>query len=103
MADPIQEVQPDAPLASQPAQIAAGPTVESQPARTAPAVRKAATTEMPPVRRVNATQGEPSADPFARFDVGARALAYDQERPSQRGFVYRSAPPPGRGLFGTLY
>jgi hypothetical protein len=53
------------------------------------------------VRRINATQLEPSADPFARFDVGTRALSYDEQRPSERGFAYRSAP--SRGLFGTLY
>ena len=52
---------------------------------------------------MNATPVERAADPFARFDVGTRALGYDQERPGERGFVYRSAPPPSRGLFGTLY
>jgi hypothetical protein len=94
--------QPDQP-ASAPAQVATGPAAESQPGRLA-TVRKAtsvAHTDMPPVRRVNATQVDPPADPFARFDTGTRALAYDEQRPSERGIAYRSAPP--RGLFGTLY
>jgi hypothetical protein len=85
---PAQVTQPVSP------QIAAGPA----------APRKATTiahTETPTVRRVNATQGEPSADPFAQFEVGTRALSYDAQRPSERGVAYRSAP--SRGLFGTLY
>jgi hypothetical protein len=93
---PAQAAQPVS------AQIAAGPTGENQSVRTAP--RKATTiahTETPTVRRVNATQVEPSADPFARFDVGTRALSYDEQRPRERGLAYRSAP--SRGLFGTLY
>src|SRR5262249_53819979 len=87
--------------AAPPAQIAAGPSAEPQQNRTAPAVRKATTiahTDMPPVRRVNATQ---VSNPFAQFDVGTRALAYDEQRPRERGFAYRSAP--SHGLFGTLY
>ena len=101
-----QTAQPAAQPASPPAQIAAGPNAETQQARTATPVRKPSTvsqTDTPPVRRVNAPQVDPAADPFARFDVGTRALAYDAQRPSERGFVYRSAPPPSRGLFGTLY
>jgi hypothetical protein len=93
---PAQVVQPAS------AQIAAGPAGENQYGRTAP--RKATTiahTEAPTLRRVNATQVEPSADPFTRFNVGTRALSYDEQRPSERGFAYRSAP--SRGLFGTLY
>jgi len=94
---PAQLLQPAS------AQVAVGPTVENQNARTAP--RKAATTtaqtETLIVRRINATQAEPYADPFVRFNVGTRALSYDEQRPSERGFVYRSAP--SRGLFGTLY
>jgi len=88
-----QATQQAAQPASLPAQIAAGPTAESQPARTA--TRKV--NEVPNLRRVNATQ----VDPFARFDTGTRALAYDEQRPRERGFVFRSAP--SRGLFGTLY
>jgi hypothetical protein len=57
---------------------------------------------MPTVRRVNATQVDPPANPLARFDTGSRALAYDEQRPRDRGVAaYRSAP--SRGLFGTLY
>jgi len=88
-----QATQQAAQPASLPAQIAAGPTAESQPARTA--TRKV--NEVPNLRRVNA----PQVDPFARFDTGSRALAYDEQRPRERGFVFRSAP--SRGLFGTLY
>jgi hypothetical protein len=90
--------------ASPPAQIASAPTVDSQSVRTATSVRKATTvarTEMPGLRRVNATQVDPPAGPFARFDTGTRALSYDEQRPSERGVAYRSAP--SRGLFGTLY
>jgi hypothetical protein len=101
-----QGAQQGAPPASPLAQIATGPTAEPQQGRTATAARKAAPiapADMPSVRRVNAAPVEPAVDPFARFDTGTRALAYDQERPGARGFVYRSAPPPSRGLFGTLY
>jgi hypothetical protein len=51
---------------------------------------------------VSATRIEGPGDPFARFDVGTRALAYDAQRPSERGVAdVRRAPP--KGLFGTLY
>ena len=101
-----QATQPAASPASPQVEIATGATAEPQQARTATAARKTAPiapADMPPVRRVNVTPVEPAADPFARFDTPTRALGYDQERPSERGFVYRSAPPPSRGLFGTLY
>jgi hypothetical protein len=97
--------QPAVQPANPPAQVAAGPAADSQPARTATAPRKATTiahTETSTVRRINAASGDPSANPFARFETGSRALAYDEQRPHDRGFVYRSAPPT-RGLFGTLY
>lgn len=89
-----QATQPGGP----PTQVAATPTAE--PARTATAARKptaVAHTDMPTVRRINATPADAQSNPFARFETGnSRALAYDEQRP------YRSAPPP-RSLFGTLY
>jgi len=93
--------------AVQPAQpapvVATAPSAESQSGRVASTVRKPSTlarTETPIVHPVSATR-EQSADPFARFDSGSRALAYDERR--ERSFPqYRPAPPP-RGLFGTLY
>jgi hypothetical protein len=100
-----QATQPAAQPASPSTQIAAGPIGDSQYGRTA-TVRKPTTTvahtEMPTVRRINAAPADSPADPFARFDVGSRALAYDEQRPRDRGVAaYRSAP--SRGLFGTLY
>jgi hypothetical protein len=95
-----QATQPGGP----PTQVAATPTAE--PARTATAARKptaVARTDMPTVRRINATPADAQSNPFARFETGnSRALAYDEQRPSERGIAYRSAPPP-RSLFGTLY
>jgi hypothetical protein len=96
-----QATQPATQPASPPAQIATAPTVDNQSVRTATSVRKTTTVETPTIRRVNTTQVEPSADPFARFDTGTRALSYDEQRPSTRGIGYRSTP--SRGLFGTLY
>ena len=90
--------------ANPPAQVATVPTAENQNGRTATAVRKTTTvahTEMPTVRRMSATQADQPANPLARFDVGSRALAYDEQRPSERGLALRSAP--SRRLFGTLY
>ncbi len=102
-----QATQPAAHPANLPAQVAInGPSAESQPGRTATPARKASTvarTEMPIVQRVSATRSEPSADPFARFDAGSRALAYDEQRPSTRGGIAYRPAPPSRGLFGTLY
>jgi hypothetical protein len=94
--------------ATQPAspatEVVAAPTAENQPGRATAGARKASTlahTETPTVRRISATQVDPPANPLARFDTPSRALAYDEQRPSERGFVHRSAP--SRGLFGTLY
>lgn len=97
-----QAGQPESP----PTQLAATvPSADTKPSRPAATVRKATTvahTEMPEIRRVSATRIDGPADPFARFDVGTRALAYDEQRPSERGVaeIRRTSP---RGLFGTLY
>ena len=91
-----QGTQPAAP------QVATPAPGESPSSRTAATVRKPNTvahTDMLEIRRVSATP----ANPLARFDVGTRALAYDEQRASERGLTdVRRAPPP-RGLFGTLY
>jgi hypothetical protein len=81
------------------------PSVDTKPSRPAATVRKATTvahTETPEIRRVSATRIDGPADPFARFDVGTRALAYDEQRRSERGIAEIRRTPP-RGLFGTLY
>lgn len=87
------------------AQVATtGPATDTKQIRPAATVRKATTvahTETPDIRRVSATRIDGPADPFARFDVGTRALAYDEQRASERGVAeIRRAP---RGLSGTLY
>ena len=101
-----QAAQPAAQPASPPAQVATTvPSADTKPSRPAATVRKATTvahTETPEIRRVSATRVDGPADPFARFDVGTRALAYDEQRPSERGFAEIRRTPP-RGLFGTLY
>jgi hypothetical protein len=85
-----QATAPTAQPASAPAQvIAAEPATETKSSRTAGPVRKAPTVA-------------PTANPLARFDVGTRALAYDEQRPSERGLADIRRTPP-RGLFGTLY
>jgi hypothetical protein len=94
--------QPESP----PTQLATTvPSADTKPSRPAATVRKATTvarTEMPEIRRVSATRIDGPADPFARFDVGTRALAYDEQRPSERGVAEIRRTPP-RDLFGTLY
>ena len=87
--------------ASEPAQaVAAAPEAGTKPSRTGATVHQPTTiarTETAEIRRVSATP----ANPLARFDVGTRALAYDEQRPNERGFAeIRRAP---KGLFGTLY
>src|SRR5690242_627482 len=62
--------------ASPPTQVVTAPTIESHSGRTA-TIRKPATA----VAR--------TANPFARFEAGTRALAYDEQRPRERGFVFR--------------
>jgi hypothetical protein len=98
--------QPEAQPASPPAQVATTePSVDTKPSRPMAPVRKATTvahTETPEIRRVSATRIDGPADPFARFDVGTRALAYDEQRRSERGVAEIRRTPP-RGLFGTLY
>ena len=93
-----QATPPTAQPASPPAQlIAVAPAAETKSSRTAGPVRKATTvapTETPDIRRVT--------NPLIRFDVGTRALAYDEQRPSERG-VAETRRAPSRGLFGTLY
>jgi len=89
--------------AAQPATPQVGTTApaESPSSRTAATARKPNTvahTDMPEIRRVSVTP----ANPLARFDVGTRALAYDEQRPGERGFTDIRRTPP-RGLFGTLY
>ena len=84
---------------SPPAQVAATtPAADAKPARPVAAVRKpttAAHTDAP-------ARIEGPGNPFARFDVGTRALAYDSQRPSERGVADVRRTPP-KGLFGTLY
>jgi hypothetical protein len=101
-----QAGQPEAQPASPPAQVASTLTSpDTKATRPAAPVRKVTTvahTETPEIRRVSATRIDGPADPFARFDVGTRALAYDEQRPGERGFAENRRTPP-RGLFGTLY
>jgi hypothetical protein len=101
-----QAGQPAAQPASPPTQLATtAPKADPKPSRPAATVRKATTvahTETPEIRRVSATRIDGPADPFARFDVGTRALAYDEQRPGERG-VAEIRRTPSRGLFGTLY
>jgi hypothetical protein len=101
-----QAGQPEAQPATLPAQVATTvPSVDTKPSRPVAAVRKATTvahTETPEIRRVSATRVDGPADPFARFDVGTRALAFDEQRPRERGLAEIRRTPP-KGLFGTLY
>ncbi len=101
-----QAGQPEAQPASPPAQVASTlASPDTKATRPAAPVRKATTvarTETPEIRRVSATRIDGPADPFARFDVGTRALAYDEQRSSERGVAEIRRTPP-RGLFGTLY
>jgi len=98
-----QMTQPAVQSPSAPAQVAtSGPAADNQSGRIA--VRKPPTvapaiahTETPDIRRISVTP-----DPFAPFSTPHRALAYDEQRPSERGVVeYRRAP--NRSFFGTLY
>ena len=85
---------------------AGGPAVESQSGRSATVVRKANTVARndaaPSPRRVSTAPIDVPVDPFARFNVGNRALAYDEERSDKRGFVAYRGNPSGN-LFGNLY
>jgi hypothetical protein len=91
---------------SQPAQVATTvPSTDTKLSRPAATARKATTiahTETPEIHRVSATRIDGPGDPFARFDVGTRALAYDEQRPRERG-IAETRRAPSRGLFGTLY
>jgi len=92
--------QPAAP----PAQVATTtPAADPKAARPAATVRKATTvahTDTPEIRPAARIEGP--GNPFARFDVGTRALAYDSQRSSERGVADVRRTPP-KGLFGTLY
>lgn len=92
--------------ADPPAQVATtAPSAQTKPSRPGATVRNAPTVvyaETPEIRRASATRAEPPADPFARFNVGTPAMAYDEKRSSERGFAdIRRAP--ARGFFGMLY
>ena len=95
--------QPTTQPATPPAQVAA---TDTKPAQPAAGVRKPTTvahTDSPEIRRVSATRIEGPGDPFARFNVGPRALSYDAQRSSEHGFADNRRTPPPKGLFGTLY
>jgi hypothetical protein len=96
--------QPVAQPATPPAQVATTtPAADPKAARTAATVRKATTvahTDTPEIRPAARIEGP--GNPFARFDVGTRALAYDSQRSSERGVADVRRTPP-KGLFGTLY
>jgi len=100
-----QAGQPTAQPENPSAQIASTVPSDTKANRPAVTVRKPAAvahTETPEIRRVSATRIDGPGDPFARFDVGTRALAYDAQRPSERGLA-ETRRTPSRGLFGTLY
>jgi hypothetical protein len=85
---------------------ATGPSAESEFGRSAVVVRKATTfartDKAPDPRRVSAAHIEAPVHQPDRIDVGNHALAYGEQRPSQRGFAEARGGPFGH-LFGNLY
>jgi hypothetical protein len=85
---------------------ASGPLAESQFGRSAVVVRKATTfartDKAPEPRHVSAAHIEAPVYQRDRLDVGNHALAYGEQRPSQRGFAEARGGPFGN-LFGNLY
>jgi len=96
--------QPAAQPATPPAQVATTtPAVDPKAARPVAAVRKPTTVAHTDTQEIRpAARIEGPGNPFARFDVGTRALAYDSQRSSERGLADVRRTPP-KGLFGTLY
>jgi hypothetical protein len=84
---------------------ASGPSSESQFGRSAIVVRTAGTVVRvngaPSQRRVAATHTDALVDRPDAPDVGSHALAFGEQRPSQRGFA-DSPGGPFRNLFGNL-
>jgi hypothetical protein len=96
-------------LAARQAALAArpsGPSSESKFGRAAIVARTAGTFARvdgaPSLRRVAATHTDALVDRPGAPDIGSHALAFGEQRPSQRGFA-DSQDGPFRNLFGNLY
>jgi hypothetical protein len=85
---------------------ASGPSSESQFGRSAMVVRTAGTFARidgaPSLRRVVVAHTDALVDRPGAPDIGSHALAFGEQRPSQRGFA-DSQGGPFRNLFGNLY
>ena len=83
-----------------------GPSSESKFGRAATVARTAGTFARidgaPSLRRVAATRTDALVDRPGAPDIGSHALAFGEQRPSQRGFA-DSQGGPFRSLFGNMY